>query len=43
VLVHADLLLWDKLQILVDPDYRKSFDRAARRVQKEHGAGLWWP
>ena len=41
----ADRLLWDKLQTLVDPDYRQSFARAQRRVAKNYGqaylVGAW--
>lgn len=39
----VDRMLWDKLQTLVDPDYRKSWDRAQRNVQKSTGSGFWWP
>lgn len=39
----VDRLLWDKLQTLVDPDYRKSWDRAQRNQQKRTGGGFWWP
>ena len=38
----VDRLLWDKLQTLVDPDYRKSFARAQRRAQKDYGQAYWW-
>ena len=38
----VDRLMWDKLQTLVDPDYRKSWARTARNVQKHQGAGFWW-
>jgi hypothetical protein len=37
----TDRLLWDKLQMLVDPDYRQSFRRAEQNAKK-HGSGLWW-
>ena len=39
----VDRLFWDKLQTLVDPDYRKSWSRAERLTQKDTGAGFWWP
>jgi peptidoglycan hydrolase-like protein with peptidoglycan-binding domain len=39
----VDRMFWDKLQTLVDPDYRKSWDRANRNIQKSTGAGFWWP
>jgi hypothetical protein len=38
----VDRLLWDKLQTLVDPDYRQSFARAQRRVAKDYGQAYWW-
>jgi hypothetical protein len=37
----VDRLLWDKLQTLVDPDYRQSFRRLERQAAK-HGQGYWW-
>jgi hypothetical protein len=37
----VDRLMWDKLQTLVDPDYRGSFRRAEQRLRKE-GTGFWW-
>src|SRR6185503_10406715 len=37
----VDRLIWDKLQILIDPNYRASFRRAEQRAKKQ-GAGLWW-
>ncbi len=37
----TDRMLWDKLQILVDPDYRQSF-RRAEQAAKKHGSGYWW-
>jgi hypothetical protein len=39
----VDRLLWDKLQTLVDPDYRKSWGRTERNLQKQQGGGFWWP
>jgi len=39
----VDRLFWDKLQTLVDPDYRKSWSRAERIIEKETGARHWWP
>ena len=36
-----DRLWWDKLQILVDPDYRGSF-RRANQAAKKQGPGFWW-
>jgi hypothetical protein len=37
----VDRLFWDKLQILVDPDYRQSFRRAEQAAKKQ-GSGYWW-
>jgi len=37
----VDRLLWDKLQILVDPHYRQSFSRAQKNAQKQ-GSGYWF-
>lgn len=37
----VDRLLWDKMQVLLDPDYRASFRRAEQRARKE-GQGFWW-
>jgi len=38
----VDRLFWDKLQTLVDPDYRASWDRIEQRQQKNFGGGFWW-
>ena len=38
----VDRLFYDKLQTLVDPDYRKSFARTQRNEQRSEGAGFWW-
>ncbi len=37
----VDRLIWDKLQILVDPNYRASFRHVEDRAKKQ-GAGFWW-
>jgi hypothetical protein len=37
----TDRLLWEKLQMLIDPDYRGSFRRAEQRA-KQQGSGFWW-
>jgi hypothetical protein len=37
----VDRLLWDKLQILIDPNYRGSFRRAEQNARKQ-GAGFWF-
>jgi hypothetical protein len=37
----VDRLFWDKLQVLVDPDYRGSFRRAEQNAKKQ-GTGFFW-
>jgi hypothetical protein len=37
----VDRLFWDKLQTLVDPQYRQSFRRAQDRARKQ-GSSYWW-
>jgi hypothetical protein len=37
----TDRLFWDKLQVLVDPDYRQSFRRAEQSAKKQ-GSGYFW-
>jgi hypothetical protein len=37
----VDRLFWEKLQILVDPDYRQSFRRAEQAAKKQ-GSGYFW-
>ncbi len=37
----VDRLLWEKLQILIDPNYRQSFRRAEQNAKKQ-GSGFWW-
>jgi hypothetical protein len=37
----VDRLLWEKLQTLVDPDYRASFRRMEQTAKKQ-GSGYWW-
>lgn len=39
----VDRLLWDKLQTLVDPDYRKSWSRTERNMQRGEGNQFFWP
>jgi hypothetical protein len=38
----VDRLIFDQLQMLVDPDYRASFRRAERRLQQDTGQSWWW-
>jgi hypothetical protein len=37
----VDRLFWEKLQTLVDPDYRGSFRRMEQNAKKQ-GSGYWW-
>ena len=37
----TDRLLWDKLQVLADPNYRQSFNRLQKNAAKQ-GSGYWW-
>jgi hypothetical protein len=37
----VDRMFWEKLQTLVDPDYRGSFRRAEQNARKQ-GSGYWW-
>jgi hypothetical protein len=39
--VAVDRLFWEKLQTLVDPDYRASFRRAEQNAKKQ-GSGFFW-
>lgn len=38
----TDRLLFDQIQALLDPDYRKSFARYEKRMKKEFGQEFWW-
>jgi hypothetical protein len=38
----VDRLLWDKLNVLVDPNYRQSFIRAEQSLKRQ-GSDFWWP
>ena len=37
----TDRMFWDKLQTLVDPNYRQSFRRAEQNAKKQN-QGFWW-
>lgn len=37
----VDRMFWEKLQTLVDPDYRGSFRRMEQNAKKQ-GSGYWW-
>lgn len=38
----VDRLLFDQIQMLVDPNYRQSFARFERRIKKDFGQSFWW-
>lgn len=38
----VDRLFWDKLQTLVDPNYRQSFRRADQAAKRNGGNGYWF-
>jgi hypothetical protein len=38
----VDRLIWDKMNVLLDPNYRASFRRAEQAAKKQ-GSGYWWP
>jgi len=38
----TDRLIFDNIQAMVDPDYRKSFSRHERRMKKDFGQTFWW-
>lgn len=37
----VDRMIWDKMQVLADPNYRGSFRRAEQSAAKK-GQGFWW-
>lgn len=38
----VDRLIWDKLQILLDPNYRQSFRRVEQNATRKGREGFWW-
>jgi len=38
-----DRLIWDQMQILLDPEADTAMRREVRRQQREYGNGQWWP
>lgn len=38
----TDRLVFDQIQALIDPDYRKSFSRYEKRMKKEFDQTFWW-
>ena len=37
-----DRLIWDQLQELADPEYRRAFKRTEDRARKDYGQDYWW-
>jgi hypothetical protein len=37
-----DRLIWDQLQMAIDPDYARSFARVENRARQETGQEFWW-
>lgn len=37
-----DRALWDQVQTMADPDYRRSFQRMERRAKKDFDQEFWW-
>ena len=38
----TDRLIFDRIQMMIDPDYRTSFARYERRMKKDFGQTFWW-
>jgi len=38
----VDRLVWDRIQTLIDPDYRKSFRRMEKHLRDDTGQRYWW-
>ena len=38
----VDRLMWDQIQIMVDPDWRGSFRRMEQRLKQDSGARFWF-
>ncbi|WP_407976095.1 hypothetical protein ACJKIH_02955 [Brucella pseudogrignonensis] len=38
----TDRLVFDQIQALIDPDYRKSFSRYEKRMKKDFDQTFWW-
>jgi len=38
----TDRLIFDNIQMMIDPDYRSSFSRYERRMKKDFGQTFWW-
>nr|WP_313010730.1 hypothetical protein [Brucella intermedia] len=38
----TDRMVFDQIQAMIDPDYRKSFRRYEKRMRKDFGQTFWW-
>lgn len=38
----VDRLVWDRIQTMIDPDYRQSFRRSAQRLKNDTGQSFWF-
>lgn len=38
----TDRLIFDNIQAMIDPDYRKSFARFEKRMKKDYDQRFWW-
>ena len=38
----TDRMVFDQIQAMIDPDYRKSFRRYEKRMKKDFGQTFWW-
>ncbi len=41
-MLATERLIYDKIQQLIDPEWRRSFSRLKQRQQKEYHSGYWW-
>jgi hypothetical protein len=37
-----DRMVWDQLQMQIDPEWRKSFRRVENRAREDYGQEFWW-
>jgi hypothetical protein len=38
----TDRLLWDQIQMMIDPEYRRSFHRTEQRARENYGQEFWF-
>ncbi len=41
-MLATERMIYDKIQQLIDPEWRRSFSRLKHRQQKEYKSGYWW-